>query len=983
MNLSLSKICSSVCLGLSRFSFGFFLSLWLCLGVFFPASINAASVEVTQVQYLSGTDKDNTVAWDFFCTAGRKSGAWTTIQVPSCWEQQGFGTYNYGRDYRTYGKEHSLADEQGMYKHLFNVPVAWKGREVFIVFEGSMTDTEVKINGVSAGPVHQGAFYRFKYNISDKLKFGAANLLEVTVHKMSADQSVNSAERLADYWVFGGIFRPVYLESLPKQHIERFSIDAKADGSFRAEVYSSGLTGVATVKAEILDGSGKVVGTVAGTAPVGGAPGTAAVSASGSAEVVGLSGAIPGSQPLILSTQVTDPDTWTSETPSLYRVRISLLNGSKVLHQVTDVFGFRTMEIRQGDGIYINGVKVKMKGLNRHVFWPETGRTVSRAVDLLDVQLMKEMNLNAVRCSHYPPDKSFLYLCDSLGLYVLDELTGWQNAYNTTVGEKLVPEMVLRDVNHPSVIFWTNGNEGGTNKALDDDFLIWDFSKRPVIHPHHQPGNAFGGIDCNHYEGYESTLQLLQGPNIYMPTEFLHAQDDGGGGAALFDYWEAMWKAPLSGGGFLWAYVDEGLVRTDLGGMIDANRINAPDGVVGPHREKEGSFFALREIFSPVQIQIKELPASFNGVLPVENRYHFTNLNKCTFQWKLVQFRAPSDVVAAQKEVASGKVQGPSVAPLAKGSVNLSLPASWKTADALVLSVFDSNGTLIQYLSWKIQKNAVISGRVVKMAGQGEVGVTENDQTVTLKASGISVSLSKENGNLSQLRYDAGLPLPFRNGPVLVGGTSVFAGLKHFRESDGYVVEVTYTGDMKSARWKMYPSGWISLEYEYSLVKGEHKFAGITFDFPEVDMMSVKYVGVGPYRVWKNRLQGGTFEAWEKGYNNTRTGLAPWEYPEFKGYYADVAWMEFNTVDGKFLMATPDENIFVRLFDFYSVYGPAPSHPELPAGDISFMDAIPPTGSKPNGSGSDNASNLGPLSRFTSFDGPKKHTLWFYFGLPK
>src|SRR5215211_4217859 len=134
-----------------------------------------------ETQYLSGTDNKNTVAWDFFCTGGRNSGYWTKIQVPSHWEQQGFGSYNYGRDYKTYGKNFRFADEQGMYKYSFNVPANWKGKEIFIVFEGSMTDTEVKINGKPAGKKHQGAFYRFKYNVTDKINFGAANLLETTV----------------------------------------------------------------------------------------------------------------------------------------------------------------------------------------------------------------------------------------------------------------------------------------------------------------------------------------------------------------------------------------------------------------------------------------------------------------------------------------------------------------------------------------------------------------------------------------------------------------------------------------------------------------------------------------------------------------------------------------------------------------------------------------------------------------------------------
>ncbi len=244
-------------------------------------------------------------------------------------------------------------------------------------------------------------------------------------------------------------------------------------------------------------------------------------------------------------TRIPAPLQWTAETPHLYTARVTLRRGKETIHRMEEKFGFRTIQIKHGDGIYLNGVKIKMKGINRHVWWPETGRTINKAIDLMDVKLIKEMNMNAVRCSHYPPDKSFLRICDSLGLYVIDELAGWQKAYSTEAGSKLVREMVIRDVNHPSIIFWSNGNEGGHNKELDDDYLLYDLSKRPVIHAHHRPGNHFNGIDCNHYEDYYSTKKILSDSLIYMPTEFLHAQDDGGGAAALGEFWELHWKENL------------------------------------------------------------------------------------------------------------------------------------------------------------------------------------------------------------------------------------------------------------------------------------------------------------------------------------------------------------------------------------------------------------------------------------------------------
>jgi hypothetical protein len=911
--------------------------------------------QTKQLQYLSGTDNEKTVAWDFFCTGGRKSGYWTKIEVPSCWEQQGFGSYNYGRDYKTYGRNFRFADEKGLYKHTFTIPANWKNKEIILVFEGSMTDTEVKINGKKAGDVHQGSFYRFTYNITDKIQFNKPNLLEVTVSKMSADESVNNAERLADYWIFGGIFRPVYLEAVPKEYIDHTAIDAKADGSFSMNVFVKNIHQSKQVRASVKDAAGKVMATI-----------QKKISAGDS--LVQLTG------------HVKDPLLWSAETPNLYTVQVYLTDVTNVLYITRERFGFRTIEIRKGDGIYLNGVQVKMKGVNRHVFWPETGRTVNRRIDLQDVQLMKEMNMNAVRCSHYPPDKSFLQLCDSLGLYVLDELAGWQKAYSTKAGAKLVKEMVIRDANHPSIIFWSNGNEGGHNKELDDDYGMYDLSNRPVIHAHHRPGNQFNGIDCNHYEDYYSTQKILNDSNIYMPTEFLHCQDDGGGGAGLHDFWEVHWHSKRSGGGFLWALVDEGIVRTDLGNRIDVNGVNAPDGVVGPHREKEGSFYAIRDIFSPVKIPVQHLPADFNGSLSIENRYHFTNLKQCTFQWQLVNFIKPFSGQNGVTILKKGIVTSPDIPPVQTGSLSLSLPNDWKDHDAIVLIALDPFKKEIYKWVWKIKSNTQLLSNVIT-TNTDSVTALENDSAISLRSAGIAVTFSKRNGQLTGVVNAGSNPLSFHGGPVLVSGQASLLSVKKHTSDNNQVVDMQYEGNLRAARWTMHAGGWLSLEYEYNL-SGTYPFAGISFNYPENFVLGASWLGKGPNRVWKNRLQGVTANVWENMNNNTQTGSFPWNYPEFKGYYADITWMEMNTVEGKFLIASKDTGLYVRLFDFYGLSGIRP-HPDLPAGDISFLDAIPPVGTKLALNISANAGRLGPAGEQNTLNGTIKRTLYFYFGLPK
>jgi hypothetical protein len=321
-------------------------------------------------------------------------------------------------------------------------------------------------------------------------------------------------------------------------------------------------------------------------------------------------------------------------------VDVTLKEGKKVLHTVRERFGFRTIEVRKGEGIFLNGKHIVLKGSDRHSFWPTSGRALSRKQCLNDILLMKEMNMNAVRMSHYPPDKYFLDLCDEYGIYVLDELTGWQRpAYDTEVGRKLVKELVIRDVNHPSVLFWDNGNEGGWNTELDGDFAKYDPQKRVVLHP----WELFGDIDTDHYEGYESVRNKMKSGNIFMPTEHLHGLYDGGIGAGLDDHWRVMWGNPLNGGMFLWDFADEGVVRTDENCRIDADGNHAPDGILGPFHEKEGSFFTVKEVWSPVYIETKkELTGDFDGTIPVENRFDFSNLNSCTFRWEMMNYASPA-----------------------------------------------------------------------------------------------------------------------------------------------------------------------------------------------------------------------------------------------------------------------------------------------------------------------------------------------------
>jgi hypothetical protein len=887
--------------------------------------------------YLSGTGNDNTVDWDFFCTEGMNAGKWTTIPVPSCWELQGFGKYNYG-----FAKDSSRGKEKGLYKYKFKVPAAWKNGVVKIVFEGSMTDTEVRINGHSAGEIHKGSFYVFKYDITKLLKFGEENLLEVTVAKHSANVSVNEAERKADFWIFGGIFRPVYLEALPVQHIERLAIDAKADGSFIASAKLAGDADKLTVELYKPDGSryGNVISTV-----------------------------IRGGDSSSVKGRFVSPALWSPEFPNLYKAVFSLYKGVKIVHSVTQKIGFRTIEVKQRDGIYVNGVKVKMKGVNRHSFYPTSGRTTSKAISIQDVLAMKDMNMNAVRMSHYPPDGHFLDVCDSLGLFVMDELAGWHGHYDTPTGTKLLKEMFDHDMNHPSIVIWSNGNEGGHNFELDHLFTDLDIQKRPVVHP----WQLFGGFETQHYREYNYGIgNYDHGHDILMPTEFLHGLYDGGHGAGLEDYWEAMWKNPLSAGGFLWDFADQAVVRTDKNGQLDTDGNHGADGIIGPYHEKEGSYFAIKEIWSPIYIERTEITSVFNGKINLENRYHYTNVNQCSFKWSLKRLADGTEV--------SGSVIAPSIKPSARGSLQLALPSNWKEYDVLYLTATGADKKEIFTWSFPIVLPREVASKMIWTAAVGAVQLKTTDSLFQVSVKGLEIEIHRRKGLLIKVKNSTG-DIPFNNGPILQEGENNFANFAHRYEADTLVIESTFDrkNSYNTLQWKIYPTGWIKMQVNYFPAAYFTSMVGMNFSFPEKEMKEVEYMGKGPYRVWKNRMKGNKLGVWKKEYNATETGET-WVYPEFKGYHSNIYWCKFNTSSQPFTMVTPDEDLFVRLFT--PAFKDDPWHNYqlvFPGGDISFMQGIPGIGTK-----TQKTENTGPMGMKNIFydyekDPQRSKTMTLYF----
>ncbi len=937
------------------------LLFFMSASLLFGADVKDNKEYATSVIYLSGHDADDTVPWNFFCSGGMNSGRWRKIAVPSCWEQQGFGEYTYGRYYKKPGGK--VSTETGLYRHTFRVPASWQGRKVEIVFEGVMTDAAVTVNGQSAGPEHQGGFTSFSYDISRLLHYGKTNKLEVKVEKQSKDKSVNAAERRADWWLFGGIYRPVYLRALPKVHIAHAAVDARADGTLRMVLSTGGVTDGYSVRVSLDAGEAQTVNLTGNTL---------------------YKGFDDNLRHDSITTRWNDVSPWNTESPTMYTLILRLIApDGTVAHETTQRVGFRTMEFRRRDGFYLNGRKLTIKGVNRHCFYPETGRTTSRRLDLEDVKLVKGMNANAIR-SHYPPDAHLLDICDSLGVLYFNELPGWQNHYSTSVGSRIVREMLMHDANHPCIFAWGNGNEGGFNTDLDPLFARYDLQQRHVVHP----WALFDGVDAHHYPAYQTGVgRLANGSEVFMPTEFLHAQYDKGAGTSLDDYWANWSRNPLFAGGFIWAMIDEGVARTDRGGRIDTDGTNAPDGIVGPHREREASWYTVRDVWSPVQIEPMAVNKSFDGTFKVTNNFLFSRLDmNCYMKYDVLRYPSPLDMSISPSStfdeehylilccsVKRGFVDLPKIEPGETGTACLRNVSDLSEGNALRLTALTNFGDTINTWTipmvyadefWANEREYDIKEKKERGESMTDATVSDAGGAFVLKANGVRAEFDKESGMLKGVSV-GGRAMPFGGGPLPVGMKMRLTGIKQRIDGGDALLVMKYTGAADSIVWRMTPDGLLGMDAVLLNSRDGKRFGGEFFDnpvrnlgfsfsYPEEACKGMTWLGRGPYRVWRNRQRGQTIELWQKDYNNTVTGQPDNKagkgegrlvYPEFKGYHANMYWARMQSDTAPFTVYSETDGLYFRVF---TPEEPTDSEGKrvktmepFPEGDLSFLFEIP------------------------------------------
>ena len=512
---------------------------------------------------------------------------WDTIHVPSNWEMQGFGDPLFRNVETPFPPNPPYIPKEynptGSYRRTFNIPVAWKDREVFLRMEKTQSASFVWINGKEVG-YNEGGQEPAEYNITSYLKPGK-NTIAVNVYKYSDGYYLEDQ----DYWRLAGIFDDVWLFATPMTHVfdwyattdldENYT-DARLDLSVDVRNYSASAVNNFTVKASLFDADRKPVNTM--------------VSEKFSVEV-------GHKQTVTISEEIKNPAKWSAEYPNLYTLTFELINSSGITVEViSGRIGFKETEIRN-QVFYLNGVPVKLNAINSHMQHPTLGHTMNEETIRKDLNLFKQFNINCVRTSHYPPVTRYLELADEYGIYVIDETGDESHAteYVSTLKEwegmyrERARKMVLRDRNHPSVLFWSAGNESGEGDnicAVIDEGKKYDKTRYWMY-----GGNAFAQ-KCEEIIGprYPQLYDLIA--NVYVVPDSIDPRPSfldeylavtGNGGGALDDYWESFYNHPRSMGGAIWDFVSTGITEKIIS-LKDGSGNNVQVNVMGRAKLVQG-----------------------------------------------------------------------------------------------------------------------------------------------------------------------------------------------------------------------------------------------------------------------------------------------------------------------------------------------------------------------------------------------------------
>lgn len=548
---------------------------------------------------------------------------------------------------------------EGFYLYDFKVPADWKEKNILLHFGGVWSSAEVWLNGKLIGN-HHGGYTSFAFDVDGKIKPGESNRLAVRVRQVNLDYKFD----VYDDWTLGGIYRDVTLEAMPKKRwIDRVVVKTDFDNLFQdADLKISAMVG------------DKNKETLPGNYPSPGEPYTirAILSTKEGKEIDRQEIVVPAhtstSREILMNMRVKTPQHWTAETPYLYNLCIDLLEKDKVTHSRNERVGFR--EISTDGGVFrINGQAVKLRGVNRHDEHPDVGRATTKEHWMQDLKLMKAANINYIRMAHYAHAQGFVELCDELGMYVGEEVSlggGGDLMYDPSFSGAVLQrtyETIVRDINRPSVIYWSTGNEDAlTTQHMASVKLIKGLDPtRPVLLPWRAEGWLPEEVDilAPHYwkpQEYDELAGKSNRPII--STEYTHAFGvDGFGG--LESRWKALTKHPSGTGAAIWMWADQGIKTPVLRPKDKSAKLSDGDeylriddagwdGIVDSYRNFTRDYWETKAVYAQVYPAVNSVPftpGEASVTIPIQNDFDFTNLNTIKLTWSIRE---------DEKELASG-----------------------------------------------------------------------------------------------------------------------------------------------------------------------------------------------------------------------------------------------------------------------------------------------------------------------------------------
>ncbi len=583
-----------------------------------------------------------------FCAPAYDVSAWDTISVPGNWTMQGYDKPIYTNVKMPIPADPPYVPQEdnptGLYRTTFSLPENWAGRQTILAFDGVESAFYVWVNGERVG-YSQGSRLPAEFNITPFLQPGD-NTLAVMVIRWSDGSYLEDQ----DHWWMAGIYRDTYLYSVPALHLADVFARPALDDTLRQ--------GTLSVRARVSAFEGASPQGCAVSMQLYDPDGEPVFDAPVSAPVIVDDNEITRAD---LVAAVAAPQLWSTESPALYTLVLALKDaaGATLEAQATRV-GFRRVEIR-GRELLINGQPVLIQGVNRHDHHDRLGKTVPLADMLAEIRLMKQFNINAVRTSHYPNDARWYDLCDEYGLYVIDEANIETHAvYNRLANDpEWLPafvergmRMVERDKNHPSIILWSLGNESGYGPAHDAlaGWMRGYDPSRPIhyegaINRDWHGGHLATDLVCPMYPTIDRIVAYATDPRADRPLimcEYAHSMGNSTGN--LKEYWDAIEEYHGLQGGFIWDWIDQGLLKTDAQGVDywgyggdfgdTINDVNfCINGLIWPDRTPHPAMWECRKLFQPVRVSALDLAT---GVIRITNRRYFTTLADLDGTWEIV-----------------------------------------------------------------------------------------------------------------------------------------------------------------------------------------------------------------------------------------------------------------------------------------------------------------------------------------------------------